>query len=114
MITARHIKERLDDEKDPLRYIDEELARYVSQMGDRCENIQDTIAIYNKRANENEQFDLQKIKEDLIKIGELYHDINLYLKIRKEQVKHQKRTEQVNKAQVKHQKWIEDKQQGSG
>ena len=109
MITVQQIKERLVDEKDPLQYIDGEIARCANQMGDRCRNVQDTISAYNHRVNENEQFDLEKIKEELKNVGDMYMEINSYLKVRKEQVKHQKRTEQLNKAQVKHQKWIEDK-----
>ena len=109
MITAQQIKERLGDEKDPLQYIDGEIARCANQMGNRCGNIQDTIAIYNHRVNENDQFDLQKIKEDLKNIGELYYDINSYLKVRKEQVKQQKRAEQLNNALAKRQNLIEQK-----
>lgn len=104
MITAQQIKERLNDEKEPLRYIDGEVARCANQMSDRCENVQKIISIYGHRVNENDQLDLQAIKEELKKIGELYMDINQYLKVRKEQVKHQKRAEQVNKALVKHSK----------
>jgi len=109
MITAQQIKERLKDEKDPLQYIDGEIARCANQMSDRCQNVQDTIAIYNHRVDENEQFDLEKVKEELKNIGGLYMEINSYLKVRKEQVKNQKRTEQLNKAQIKRQKWIEEK-----
>lgn len=106
MVTQRQIEERLHDEKDPLQYIDGEVARCISQMGNRCENIQDVISIYNHRVDENDPIDMQKIKEELIKLGELYYEVNLYLKVRKEQVKRQKRIELINKAQVKHQEWI--------
>jgi hypothetical protein len=107
MITATQIKDRLGKEKDPLQYIDGEISSCVNQMGDRCANIQGTISIYNNRVNKNEQIDMQKIKEDLIKMGEMYYEINLYLKVRKEQIKHQKRAEQVNRALAKKQKRIE-------
>jgi len=109
MITAQHIKERLEVEKDPLQYIDEEIARRVNLMGARCENVQDIISIYNHRENKDEQFGLQLVKEEFKNIGELYIEINLYQKARKEQVKQQKRNEQLNKAKVKHQKWVEQK-----
>lgn len=113
MITAQHIKERLEAEKDPLQYIDEEISRRVSHMGGRCENVQDIISIYNHRENKDEQFDLQLVKEEFKNIGELYIEINLYQKARKAQVKQQKRSEQLNKAQAKHQKWIENNQNSS-
>jgi hypothetical protein len=109
MITAQQIKERLIEEKDPLQYIDGEVARRANQMGNRCGNIQDVISIYNQRVNENDQFDLPKIKDDLMKMGELYFEINTYLKVRKEQVKNQMRSEQVNKAMVKRKQCIEQK-----
>lgn len=99
----------MDDEKDPLQYLDGELARCIDLLGKRCENIQDTISIYKQRADENDQFDLPKVKEELKNIGELYFEISLYLKVRKEQVKNQKRAEQLNKALVKRQQWMEQK-----
>ncbi len=113
MITVQQLKERLDKEKDPVKYIDGEIARCASQMGDRCQNVQDLIAAYNHRANENEPFDLQKVKEEFKNAGELYMEINSYLKVRKEQVKQQKRTEQLNKALVKRQECIEQKNKKS-
>jgi hypothetical protein len=113
MITTQQIKERLTDEKDPLRYLDGEVARCASLMGGRCQTIQDTIAIYDHRADESDQIDMPKIKEELKSIGELYFEINTYLKVRKEQVKNQKRAEQLNKARVKHQQWVEQRQKGS-
>jgi hypothetical protein len=109
MITAQQVKERLKDEKDPLQYLDGEIARCASLMGHQCEKVRETISIYNHRADEDDQFDLQKVKEDLMKIGEAYGEISIFLKIRKEQVKQQKRTEHLNKELVKHQKWIEQK-----
>jgi GT2 family glycosyltransferase len=109
MITAQHIKERLEAEKYPLQYIDDEISRRVNLMGGRCENVQDIIAIYNHRENKDEQFDLQPVKEEFKNIGELYIEINLFQKARKAQVKQQKRNERLNKAQAKHQIWIEQK-----
>jgi hypothetical protein len=109
MITVQQIKERLKDEKDPVQYLDREISRCASQMGGRCQNVQDMIAAYDHRANENVPFDLEKIKEELKNMGDMYMEINSYLKVRKEQVKQQKRTEQVNKAMVKREKWIEQK-----
>jgi hypothetical protein len=109
MINVQQIKQILVDEKDPIHYLDGEIARCASQMGGLCQNVQDTISIYNHRVNENDQLDLEKIKDELKNIGGLYIDINSYVKVRKEQVKNQKRLEQVNIAQAKRQKWIEQK-----
>lgn len=114
MISAREIKERLNGEKDPLLYLDGELARSINLLGSRCEIIQDAISLYNDRADKNDQIDMQKIKEELKNIGEVYFEINTYLKVRKEQVKNQQRAEQLDKALVKRQKWMEQKQKGSG
>jgi hypothetical protein len=107
MITARQIKEKLNNEKDPLRYLDGEISRNINQMGDRCGAIRDLITTYNHRENEDDQIDMQKIKEELMKAGELYFEANQYLKVRKEQVKQQKRTQQLNKALAKRQKLME-------
>ncbi len=104
MITAQQIKARLESEKDPVRYIDEEVSRCASRMGDHCQIVQDVISTYNNRADMDEQFDLGKVKEELKNVGDLYMDINAYLKVRKEQVKIQKRAEQVNKALSRRQK----------
>lgn len=101
MITTQQIKERLGNEKDPIKYIDGEVARCAEQMANQCGNIQSAISIYTHRANENEPFELENIKEDLKNLGELYFEINSYLKVRKEQVKNQKRAEQLNKALAK-------------
>jgi hypothetical protein len=109
MVTTQQIKERLKDEKDPLQYLDGEIARCANQLGNQCGNIQETISIYNNRVDKNDEFDLQKIKEELINIGELYYDINSYQKVRKDQVKQQKRAEQLNNALAKRQKLIEQK-----
>jgi hypothetical protein len=109
MITTEQIKERLHDKKDPIQYLDGEISRCANVMGDRCQNVQDMISAYDHRVNENEPFDLEKIKEELKNMGDMYMEINSYLKVRKEQVKQQKRTEQVNKAMVKREKWIEQK-----
>ena len=76
-------------------------------MGEHCQNVQGTIASYGHRANEDDPLDLQTVKEELKKIGELYYEINLYQKVRKEQVKRQKQSEQLKKAQAEHQQWIE-------
>ncbi len=104
MITAQQIKERLTGEKDPLRYIDGAVARCTGQMSDRCENIQRILTIYNQQADKSDPFELQDIKEDLMKMGELYFEINTYLKVRKEAVQHQKKADQVSKALAKRQK----------
>jgi hypothetical protein len=109
LISAREIKERLNVEKDPLQYLDEELARSINLLGNRCEKIQDTISIYNNRADKNDQIDMQKIKEELKNLGELYFEINNYLKVRKEQVKNQQRAGQLKIALEKRQKWMEQK-----
>jgi hypothetical protein len=107
LATARQIKERMGEEKDPLQYLDGELARCIGLLGDRCEDIQDTISIYKQRPDEIDQFDLQKVKEELKNIGELYFEISLYLKVRKEQVKNQKRVGQLDKALARRQQWME-------
>lgn len=107
MITARQIQEKLAEEKDPLLYLDGELSRCANLMGDRCDNIRDTISSYNHRASEDELIDLQKIKGELKNLGELYLEINTYLKARKAQVKNQKRAAQLNKALAKRQQWME-------
>ncbi|HUL62518.1 MAG TPA: hypothetical protein VLT35_05600 [Methanocella sp.] len=112
MITAQHIKDRLAVEKDPIRYVDDEVSRHINEMGDWCKMIQDAISTYNNREDKNEQFDLPRIKEEMIKMGELYYEIGLYLKARKELIKNQKRSEQVNKAQARHQKWVEQLNDG--
>jgi|AGTN01.1.fsa_nt_gi hypothetical protein len=104
MITAQQIKARLETEKDPLQYIDEEVSRCASQMGDHCQIVQDVISTYNNRTDRDEQLDFGKVKEELKNVGDLYGDINAYLKVRKEQVKIQKRAEQVSKALAKRQK----------
>ncbi len=107
MISAQHIKERLAVEKDPLRYIDKEVSRCVNEMGELCKQIQDMIATYNDRADQNDPFDLPKVKEEMIKMGELYYEIGLYLKARKALIKNQKRAVQVDRAQAQHQKWVQ-------
>jgi hypothetical protein len=107
LATARQIKERMGEEKDPLQYLDGELARCIGLLGDRCEDIRDTISIYKQRPDEIDQFDLQKVKEELKNIGELYFEISLYLKVRKEQVKNQKRAGQLDKALARRQQWME-------
>ncbi|MGA9141082.1 MAG: hypothetical protein WBZ29_12705 [Methanocella sp.] len=109
MITTEQIKERLKNEKDPIQYLDREVALCANLMGARCQNVQDMISAYNHRVDENEPFDLEKIKEELKNMGDMYMEINSYLKVRKERVKQQKRTEQVNKAMVKRREWIEEK-----
>jgi hypothetical protein len=109
MITAQQIKEKLAIEKDPLQYIDGEIARHACQMEEQCGFIKDILSDYNHRVNENDEIDMQKLKEDLIKTGELYWELNLYVKARKEQVKRQKRAEQLNKALVKRQKSVDQK-----
>jgi hypothetical protein len=112
MITSQQVKERLKDEKDPLQYLDGEIARCADLMGHHCGKVQETISIYKNRANTNDQFDLQKVKDDLMMIGEAYGEISTFLKIRKELVKQQKRSEHLNKELVKHQKWIDQKRAG--
>ena len=47
------------------------------------------------------QIDMQTIKEELKNIGELYFEINSYLKIQTEQVKNQKRPDNLNWAMAK-------------
>jgi hypothetical protein len=101
MITARHVNERLSEEKEPVQYIDGEVARRLDQMSSRFENIQETIAAFNNREDKNDPFDLQYIKDDLRNAMEMYTEINVYLKVRKEQVKRRKRAENLSKAQVK-------------
>lgn len=107
MITAVHIRERLEVEKDPLQYIDDEIARRVDLMGGRCENVQGIIAAYNHRENKEDQFDLRLVKEEFRSVGELYIEINLFQKARKAQVKQLKRNEQLNRAKAKHREWAE-------
>lgn len=101
MITARHIKDRLATEKDPIKYIDGEVARCVSQMATECESVRGTLSGYGQRAGDDDPVDMHKLKEDLVKMGELYYEINLYIKARKEEIKHQKRSQQVKKALAK-------------
>ncbi|OPY30961.1 MAG: hypothetical protein A4E28_00051 [Methanocella sp. PtaU1.Bin125] len=109
MITAEHIRERLEAEKDPLQYIDGEIARRVNLMGDRCGNVQEIIALYNHRENKDDQFDLRLVKEEFRSVGELYIEINLFQKARKAQVKQLKRNEQLNRAKAKRREWAERK-----
>jgi hypothetical protein len=107
MITAEQIRERLEAEKDPLQYIDAEVAGYLDQMGAQCQSVQDTISAHGHRADESDQIDMGKIKEDLVKIGELYYTVNTYLKVRKEQAINRKRNEKLNRALQKREQWIE-------
>ncbi len=101
MITARHVNEKIAGEKDPVGYIDEEVARCLDQMSGQFESIRETISAFNDREDKNEPFDLQYIKDDLRIAMERYTEINVYLKVRKEQVKRRKRAENFSKAQVK-------------
>ena len=101
MQTAQQIKVKLTGEKDPLHYIDNEIARCANQMSDDCEKVQATIAAYTGRANADELIDIQKLKEELLSIGEMYGEMASYLKVRKAEAKRLKRAEQLNKALAK-------------
>lgn len=109
MITREHIRERLENQKEPLPYIDEEISRRLDLMSGQCQNVQDIIRAYSQRENRDEQFDLQRVKDEFRTVGELYIEINLLQKARKELVKRQKRSEQLSNAQAKHKKWVEKK-----
>lgn len=112
MKTARHIKERLAEEKDPIRYIDVEIDQCLDVMESQFEKIKGTISAYRSRPDESVPFDLQDVKEDFRTIGEMYGEISAYLKVRKEQVKHQKQAERVKKAIRKGREWSEQMNKG--
>jgi hypothetical protein len=104
MITAQQIREKLQGEKDPLGYIDGEIARCAGKMSDDCENVQDTLAAYTGRTNKDEQIDIQKLKDELMSVGLMYGELIAYTKVRKQEATRLKRAEQVNKAMVRRQK----------
>lgn len=104
MITAQQIKEKVTGEKDPVGYIDGEIARCASQMSDDCEKVQETLAAYSNRANKDDQINMEKLKDELMNVGRIYGELIAYTKVRKQEVTRLKRAAQVNTALGKRQK----------
>ena len=107
MITAGQIKEKLADEKDPVKYIDAEIDQCLGVWESQFDKIKDTISTYRNRPDESVPFDLKDVKDDFRQIGEMYGEISTYLKVRKAELKRLKQEENVKKAQLKRQEWLE-------
>ncbi|WP_424357033.1 hypothetical protein [Methanocella sp. MCL-LM] len=107
MITAGQIKEKLVEEKDPIKYIDAEIDQCLGVWESQFDKIKETISAYRNRPDESLPFDLKDVKEDFRQIGEMYGEISAYLKVRKAELKRLKQAENVRKAQLKRQEWLE-------